>query len=260
MNDNFTLFLSHLCLSIIYSSYLGWRLRASQRLSESRLLSPPRMRRVILRCPETSSQFTSYLLRIRTADLQKVPATVDLSYRALKCHSRPTLLKVIANLKRVAEGFACSTGLRLVPVRNTASLLSLGTTSDRDPRFSQGLAPNQWGWVIAPTTPLQQDHIFFGAAPQTERVRAPLPIVTTPALFIGPATSMHPTSSCAAPWLDPYSTSPYGAGNAPSAFSRISLGGARGFSAVSPSAPSTIPPPMIPTLYVFPSDTHGRAI
>jgi hypothetical protein len=35
--------------------------------------------------------------------------------------------QVIINLKRIAEGFACSTGLRLVPVRNTASL---GTTSD----------------------------------------------------------------------------------------------------------------------------------
>jgi hypothetical protein len=35
--------------------------------------------------------------------------------------------QVITNLKRIAEGFACSTGLRLVPVRNTASSSSLGT-------------------------------------------------------------------------------------------------------------------------------------
>ncbi|KAF8482415.1 hypothetical protein DFH94DRAFT_843583 [Russula ochroleuca] len=100
-----------------------------------------------------------------------------------------------------------------------ASLLSLGTTSDHDPRFSQGLAPNQWGWVtvLASTTSLQQDHTSFGATyPQVPHIY---------------------------PNIIPNST-------------RSS--GVHGFSAMRPSAPSTIPPPMTPTF--FPSDIHGRAI
>ncbi|KAH9997663.1 hypothetical protein BJV77DRAFT_960158 [Russula vinacea] len=141
--------------------------------------------------------------------------------------------QVIANLKRIAEGFASSTGLRLVP----------------------GLAPNQWGWVpaSASTTPPQQDPF---CATYTQAPHIYPTVIPNSTRSSNPARSVHwpsnlnaPPSSCAAPWLDPYSTNPYGTSNAPSAFSRISLGGVRGFSAMSPSAPSTMPPPpMTPTM------------
>lgn len=40
------------------------------------------------------------------------------------------MVQVITNLRRIAEGFACSAGLRLVPVCNTASLLAGNEISD----------------------------------------------------------------------------------------------------------------------------------
>jgi hypothetical protein len=55
----------------------------------SRLLLPPRMRYLILRCPETSSIFSSHLsYSNRTADLQD--ASVHLTYKNLH-RSRPRL-------------------------------------------------------------------------------------------------------------------------------------------------------------------------
>jgi hypothetical protein len=64
-----------------------------------------------------------------------------------------------------------------------------------------------------------------------------------------PAHSVHwpsdfdaPPTSCSTSWPDPYSSVPYGAGNAPSAFSRISLGGVRGISGTSPLSDQSSPP------------------
>ncbi|KAH9060359.1 hypothetical protein EDB83DRAFT_2387161 [Lactarius deliciosus] len=103
--------------------------------------------------------------------------------------------RVVASLGRIAEGFACSTGLRLVP----------------------GLAPNPWAWVPANAQPLQQDP--HPSAHPSRRPRALYsPTAPVPrALSIGLATSTVPTTSWTN-WSDPYS----GANNAHRA-SRSSL-------------------------------------
>jgi len=146
--------------------------------------------------------------------------------------------QAIVNLRRIAESFASSTGLRLVP----------------------GPALNQWSWVPA-STPVQQDYASFASTfPQAPHIfPTNIPYSTRSSVFAhsNPARSVHwpsnldtpPATSSATPWLDTYSSSPYGAGNPPSAFSRISLGGVRGFSGVPscmtpPSDPSSPPTPM----------------
>lgn len=124
-----------------------------------------------------------------------------------------------------------------------SSHLSLETNSD----YPQGPAPNEWAWVPASTgTPLlQQDHTSFSATfPQAPHIfPTAIPNSTRSSVFAhsNPARSVHwpsdldaPPTSCSTPWSDPYSSGPYSAGNAPSAFSRISLGGVRGFSGTSP--------------------------
>jgi hypothetical protein len=134
---------------------------------------------------------------------------------------------------------------------------SLQTNSD----YAQGLAPNQWAWVPASTgtPPLQQDHTSFSANfPQAPHIfPTTIPNSTRSSVFAhsNPARSVHwpsdldaPPTSCSTPWSDPYSSGPYGAGNAPSAFSHISLGGVRGFSGTSPVTIRGPPSYMTPTL------------
>ncbi|KAF8499536.1 hypothetical protein F5888DRAFT_83251 [Russula emetica] len=136
------------------------------------------------------------------------------------------MVQVITNLRRIAESFACSTGLRLVP----------------------GPAPDQWAWVPTSTgtPPLQQDHTSFSTTfPQAPHIfPTAIPNSTRSSVFAhsNPARSVHwpsdldaPPTSCSTPWSDPYSSGPYGAGNTASAFSRISLGGVRGL-----TSPTTI--------------------
>lgn len=134
----------------------------------------------------------------------------------------------------------------------TSSRLSLETNTD----FAQGPAPNQWAWVPSSsgTPPLQQDHTPFSATfPQAPHIfPTAIPNSTRSSAFAhsNPARSVHwpsdldaPATSCSTPWSDPYSSGPYGA--ALPAFSRISLGGVRGFSGTSPVTirpPSYLPP------------------
>ncbi len=144
----------------------------------------------------------------------------------------------------------------------TSSRLSLFALETNSDHHSQGLAPDQWAWVPASTgtPPLQQqDHTPFTAT----YTQAPhiyptvIPNSTRSSAFAhssNPARSVHwpsdirldapPTSY----WSDPYSSGPYGTGNAPSAFSRISLGGVRGFSGTSPTTMRGPPSYMPPTL------------
>jgi hypothetical protein len=139
----------------------------------------------------------------------------------------------------------------------TFSRRSLETNSD----YAQGPAPNQWAWVppSTGTPPLQQDHTSFSATfPQAPHIfPTVIPNSTRSSVFAhsNPARSVHwpsdldaPPTSCSTPWSDPYSSGPYGAGNAPSAFSRISLGGVRGFSGTSPVTIRGPPSYMTPTL------------
>jgi hypothetical protein len=164
------------------------------------------------------------------------------------------MVQVIANLRRTAESLACSTGLRLVPVC-PVFLVSPWKRTDH----VQGPAPNQWAWVPASTPPLQQDHTSFCATfPQAPHIfPTAIPNSTRSSVFAhsNPARSVHwpsdldaPPSSSSTPWSDPNSSSPYGACNAPSAFSHISLGGVRGFSGTSPVTIRG------PTSYMTPSD------
>ncbi|KAF8257945.1 hypothetical protein EI94DRAFT_1791385 [Lactarius quietus] len=105
------------------------------------------------------------------------------------------MVEVVANLGRIAEGFACSTGLRLVP----------------------NLAPNPpWAWVQANNAqPLQQDPTSFSASfTQAPRLfPAAIPNSSRSSVFAhstGPARSVHwpsdldvPSSSWGAPLPDP---------------------------------------------------------
>lgn len=137
------------------------------------------------------------------------------------------------------------------------SRLSLETNSD----YAQGPAPNHWAWVPASTgtPPLQQDHTSFSANfPQAPHIfPTTIPNSTRSSVFAhsNPARSVHwpsdldaPPTSCSTPWSDPYSSGPYGACNPPSAFSRISLGGVRGFSETSPVTIRGPPSYMTPTM------------
>ncbi|KAH9062354.1 hypothetical protein EDB87DRAFT_1606636 [Lactarius vividus] len=121
------------------------------------------------------------------------------------------MVEVVASLGRIAEGFACSTGLRLVP----------------------GMAPNPWAWVPANAQPLQQDPTSFSAS----FTRAPrlfpaaIPNSTRSSVFAhstGPARSVHwpsdldiPTTTWAN-WSDPDFPVHFGANN-PYRASRSSL-------------------------------------
>ncbi|KAI9442759.1 hypothetical protein H4582DRAFT_1930758 [Lactarius indigo] len=146
------------------------------------------------------------------------------------------MVEVVASLGRIAEGFACSTGLRLVP----------------------GLAPNPWAWVPANAQPLQQDPTSFSASfTQAPRLfPAAIPNSTRSSVFAhstGPSRSVHwpsdldvPTTSWAPPptWSDPYFPVQFGANTAYRA-SRSSLcSGMRAPSAgpYSYSAPVPYPP------------------
>lgn len=117
------------------------------------------------------------------------------------------MVEVVASLGRIAEGFACSTGLRLVP----------------------GMAPNPWAWVPANTQPLQQDPTSFSASfTQAPRLfPAAIPNSSRSSVFAhstGPSRSVHWPSDLDVPttswtnWSDPY----FGANNAHRA-SRSSL-------------------------------------
>ncbi|KAH9170144.1 hypothetical protein EDB89DRAFT_1979868 [Lactarius sanguifluus] len=117
------------------------------------------------------------------------------------------MVEVVASLGRIAEGFACSTGLRLVP----------------------GLAPNPWAWVPANAQPLQQDPTSFSASfTQAPRLfPAAIPNSSRSSVFAhstGPSRSVHWPSDLDVPttswtnWTGPYS----GANNAHRA-SRSSL-------------------------------------
>ncbi|KAH8997679.1 hypothetical protein EDB86DRAFT_2914303 [Lactarius hatsudake] len=117
------------------------------------------------------------------------------------------MVEVVASLGRIAEGFACSTGLRLVP----------------------GLAPNPWAWVPANAQPLQQDPTSFSASfTQAPRLfPAAIPNSSRSSVFAhstGPSRSVHWPSDLDVPttswtnWSDPY----LGANNAHRA-SRSSL-------------------------------------
>src|SRR6266403_258017 len=137
----------------------------------------------------------------------------------------------------------------------TSSPFSVETNSD----CAQGPAPNQWAWVPASSPPLQQDHTSFSATfPQAPHIfPTTIPNSTRSSVFAhsNPARSVHwpsdlgaPPTSCSTPWSDPYSSSPYGAGNAPPASSRISLGGVHGFSGTSPVTIRVPPSYMTSTL------------
>ncbi|KAI9510122.1 hypothetical protein F5148DRAFT_1182571 [Russula earlei] len=159
------------------------------------------------------------------------------------------MVEVVANLRRIADGFACATGLRLVP----------------------GLAPALWAWVPANQPSLQQDHTSFSATfPQAPHIfPAAIPNSTRSSIFAhstGPARSVHwpsnldaPATSWATPWLDSSYVGPYTAGNVPAASSRFSLGGIRGFSTgmgTSTTAYATCPPlPPSPYMSRTPSDS-----
>ena len=178
------------------------------------------------------------------------------------------MVEVVANLGRIAEGFACSTGLRLVPV--CSSIASSLPGKPPDDARSQGLAPNPWAWVPTDASPLQQDPTSFSATfPQAPRVfPAAIPNSTRSSVFAhntGPARSVHwpsdldpPATSWATPWSEPCYTYPYGvAGNAPAALSRFSLGGCRNFSTgTGPGTTPTAypPPPIFPYSPPPPSD------
>lgn len=124
--------------------------------------------------------------------------------------------------------------------------------------YVQGPAPNQWSWVPASTgtPPLQQDHTSFSATfPQAPHIFPnAIPNSTRSSVFThsNPARSVHwpsdldaPPTSCSTSWSDPYSSGPYGVGNATS---RISLGGVRAFSGTSPVTIRMPPSTMTPTL------------
>jgi len=99
----------------------------------------------------------------------------------------------------------------------------------------------------------QAPHIFPNTIPNSTRS-------SSFAHSTGPARSVHwpsdldapPTTSWSAPWQNSYYPGPYSAGNAPAAFSRISLGGVRGLSTgTAPGTTYTTCPP-IPPYYPYP--------
>ncbi|KAI9453147.1 hypothetical protein BJY52DRAFT_861579 [Lactarius psammicola] len=177
--------------------------------------------------PDVEQKFSALESTIRANCTN--PDNVDLQNRVRD------MVEVVAGLGRIAEGFACSTGLRLVP----------------------GFAPNPWAWVPANSQPLQQDPTSFSASfTQAPRLfPAAIPNSTRSSVFAhstGPSRSVHwpsdldvPTTSWAQPWSDPYFPVQFGTNTAYRA-SRSSLcGGLRPLSTGTCPGPYPYPAPPV---------------
>jgi hypothetical protein len=132
---------------------------------------------------------------------------------------------------------------------------------------------NMWTWVPANTPPLQPDPPSFSATfPQAPRIFPnTIPNSTRSSILAhstGPTRSVHWPSDLDAPattswttptWPNSYYHDPYGSGNAPAAYSRISLGGVRGFSTGTvPGTAYTACPPMPPSPYMVPAPSSPQ--
>lgn len=113
------------------------------------------------------------------------------------------MVQVITNLRRIAESFACSTGLRLVPVRHIFSPLLGNSLLLRAQRLINGLGslhplPRPLVHLLCnrithrSARPSRRHRISSLLSFQTQRDQAPLLKVTPHALFIGPVTLTRP--------------------------------------------------------------------
>jgi hypothetical protein len=142
-----------------------------------------------------------------------VPASVDLSYKGFEVSFLTGAAYCSDKLSPTSSALLKALLARRVSVLCryvTPPLLSLGTTSssDHDPRFSQALArlaPNRWGWVLASTTPLQQDHISFSATTRRCRIFTPNSMRSSAFAHSNPAHSVYwPSNLDAPPRLAPH--------------------------------------------------------
>ena len=108
--------------------------------------------------------------------------------------------QAIVNLRRIAESFASSTGLRLVPVCSTASPFPRNefdlNSLLRVRRLINGVGsprPHQYSrTTLRSLRPSRRRHMSFPIPSPTQHGRVSSLIVTLPALSIGPATLIHP--------------------------------------------------------------------